>query len=280
MPNERALRDAFTRHREMWPDDTYSYAEERYVKTYRLMRQFYQDGPIVDVGGWPGYFACSLALLDLPISLVDKDLSRPTAKAEDPATGQYILSGSTTLAEKCHRHGVVPVSCDIEREPLPLEDASAGLVIFTEVLEHLRVGPLFALRELRRILRPGGTLILTTPNLLSVRNRWCFLTGRADYDTMDLPYDALKMEERIGHPGHFRIYSLPELTDLLIRSGFRVLQHEYHNVSWGGSGKLPWTRYGMRLRLERGLTRLFPSFRNTMLLVATKDNDQPIPGVI
>ena len=265
---ENEFREAIGRYRRMWPDDTYHYAEERYVKTFRLMRRFYQGGPIVDVGGWPGFFACSLSLLGLPITLVDKDLSRLTAKAEDPATGKYVLSGSTTLAEKCRRHGVVPVQCDIEREPLPLEDASAGLVIFTEVLEHLRVGPLQALRDIRRVLQPGGTLILTTPNLLSVRNRWSFLTGRADYDTMDLPFDALQMEERIGHPGHFRVYALQELTDMLRRIGYNVDTHEYHSVPWGFETNLPWSRYGLRLRLEKLVASAIPGCRNTIFIAA------------
>jgi SAM-dependent methyltransferase len=267
--NENDFREAIGQYRKMWPDDTYHYAEERYVKTFRLIRQFYQGGQIVDVGGWPGFFACSLSLLGLPITLVDKDLSRPTAKAEDPTTGDYVLSGSTSLTEKCQRHGVTPVQCDIEREPLPLVDASAGLVIFTEVLEHLRVEPLHAVRNIRRVLRPGGSLIMTTPNLLSVRNRWSFLTGRADYDTMDMPYDALQMEEQIGHPGHFRVYSLPELTDMLKRLGYSVDAYEYHSLPWSFDTNIPWSKYGLRVRLEKLVASAFPGCRNTIFIAAT-----------
>jgi SAM-dependent methyltransferase len=44
---------------------------------------------------------------------------------------------------------------------LPFNDASFELVLCTEVLEHL-VNPPQAIAEMRRVLAPGGTLILTT----------------------------------------------------------------------------------------------------------------------
>jgi SAM-dependent methyltransferase len=46
--------------------------------------------------------------------------------------------------------------------PLPLEDAAFDLVLCAETVEHVRDVQLF-LSELRRVLRPGGELALTTP---------------------------------------------------------------------------------------------------------------------
>ncbi len=46
---------------------------------------------------------------------------------------------------------------------LPLAAASVDMVLLVEVLEHL-AAPLAVLREIRRVLRPGGGLFLTTPN--------------------------------------------------------------------------------------------------------------------
>lgn len=50
---------------------------------------------------------------------------------------------------------------------VPLESAQVDYVLFSEVLEHLRE-PEKALREVHRLLRPGGTLVLTVPFLFSV----------------------------------------------------------------------------------------------------------------
>jgi SAM-dependent methyltransferase len=46
--------------------------------------------------------------------------------------------------------------------PLPLDDAAFDLVLCAETVEHVRDVQLF-LSELRRVLRPGGELALTTP---------------------------------------------------------------------------------------------------------------------
>jgi len=47
--------------------------------------------------------------------------------------------------------------------PLPFEDASFDVVWLGETLEHM-VDPVGALHEVRRVLRPGGRLLLTTPD--------------------------------------------------------------------------------------------------------------------
>jgi SAM-dependent methyltransferase len=46
--------------------------------------------------------------------------------------------------------------------PLPLDDAAFDLVLCAETIEHVRDVQLF-LSEIRRVLRPGGELALTTP---------------------------------------------------------------------------------------------------------------------
>ena len=53
----------------------------------------------------------------------------------------------------------------IDAYPTPLDDASVDLLILTEVIEHLDDVTLESvLTECRRVLAPGGALVLTTPN--------------------------------------------------------------------------------------------------------------------
>ena len=54
---------------------------------------------------------------------------------------------------------------------LPYEDDHFDLVIFSEVLEHLYESPIQILKELYRILKPEGALILTTPNVMKLENK-------------------------------------------------------------------------------------------------------------
>lgn len=60
---------------------------------------------------------------------------------------------------------------------LPYEDASFDVVLLIEVIEHLE-NHRTALCELARVLKPGGVLILTTPNIMRLNSRFhFFLSG-------------------------------------------------------------------------------------------------------
>ena len=48
-------------------------------------------------------------------------------------------------------------------EPLPLPDAAFDAIVAAEVIEHLE-NPRFVVRELSRLVAPGGVVIITTPN--------------------------------------------------------------------------------------------------------------------
>ncbi len=61
----------------------------------------------------------------------------------------------------CH-----PFECEKGRLPLP--DASQGCVLYCDTIEHLIVDPVWPILEFNRVLRPGGKLVITTPNAAGV----------------------------------------------------------------------------------------------------------------
>ena len=63
---------------------------------------------------------------------------------------------------------------DLDREAIPLPAASADIVSALETIEHLESPRAFC-RELTRILKPGGWLVLSTPNQLSVLSILCLI---------------------------------------------------------------------------------------------------------
>ncbi len=104
---------------------------------------------------------------------------------------------------------------------LPLDDASVDVVVNFQVIEHLWDQGQF-LRECLRVLRPGGELLISTPNRIT------FSPGR------DTPLN----------PFHTRELNAAELSELLVEAGFRVdvMAGVHHGPAlvaldrqWGGS---------------------------------------------
>jgi SAM-dependent methyltransferase len=114
---------------------------------------------------------------------------------------------------------------------LPVADASVDVVIFSEVIEHL-VDPDAAIEELRRVLRPGGHLLLSTPNLAAWFNRGMLALGRQPV------FSEVSMVHVFGRPGrsvagHLRLFTLVALREFLTAYGFtdlRVRGARYHDV--------------------------------------------------
>ncbi|MCX5203301.1 class I SAM-dependent methyltransferase [Streptomyces sp. NBC_00237] len=105
---------------------------------------------------------------------------------------------------------------------LPFGDASADAVLFSEVIEHL-VDPDSALDEIRRVLAPGGHLMLSTPNLAAWYNRALLLAG------VQPVFSEVSLRGIHGRPGrevvgHLRLYTARALRSLLTASGFDVVR--------------------------------------------------------
>ena len=112
-----------------------------------------------------------------------------------------------------------PVKCNVETEPLPFPEGSFDAIVFNETFEHLRINPIFTFHEVKRVLKPGGRLLLSTPNLLSVRGVFNFLVkGRATSYGGDI-YEEFVMLDDIGRMGHIREYTSQEVCEFLQRIG-------------------------------------------------------------
>ncbi len=101
---------------------------------------------------------------------------------------------------------------NVEEEDVPCEDEFDG-VLFCEVIEHLTNDPMAALMRLKKSLKPGGFLILSTPNVNRFENVAKMLGGVNIYD----PYSGFGPYGR-----HNREYNKDELYRLLIHLGFEI----------------------------------------------------------
>ena len=66
---------------------------------------------------------------------------------------------------------------DLDAHALPLQDGEADAVVAVETIEHLE-NPRALMRELTRVTRPGGVVVVTTPNQLSALSLLTLATRR------------------------------------------------------------------------------------------------------
>jgi SAM-dependent methyltransferase len=101
---------------------------------------------------------------------------------------------------------------------LPLPDASIDLAYSVEVIEHLEDQFAF-MREVRRILRPGGRAVLTTPNVLSLTSRLRTLLVGFPELFGPLPLSAAAPQHTDGHIHPVSVYYLCYMAE---RAGLKV----------------------------------------------------------
>lgn len=102
---------------------------------------------------------------------------------------------------------------NIEEDPFPFSDGSFDVVLFCEIIEHLLMDPVAVIRQVKRILKPSGVLILTTPNVARLENVARLIAGENIYD----PYSGYGPYGR-----HNREYNKHDLYLLLSYLGFHI----------------------------------------------------------
>jgi len=124
---------------------------------------------------------------------------------------------TVTVGERRSVSKIIPVN--LEDEPIPLPDESLDLVVCCEVIEHMDVDPMYLMAEINRVLRPGGQLLMTTPNSASARIVWKILHGHRPHFYM------LYSKNRDPYRHNFE-YDVHALKILTTASGLECLSME------------------------------------------------------
>jgi 2-polyprenyl-3-methyl-5-hydroxy-6-metoxy-1,4-benzoquinol methylase len=171
--------------------------------------------------------------------------------------------GDGSLAAEMSAAGLVVTGLDIDSParaegfefrradlsaPLPIAAAAVDVVVSVEGVEHLE-RPFDFVRECARVLPPNGLLIMTTPNISSLRSRWrWFLTGfhhKAKY----------ALDETAPSPlHHINMLSYHRLRYILHTNGFHietVTTNRIRPMSWLYALAVPLVAATSRLGIAR-----------------------------
>jgi len=160
------------------------------------------DGRMLDLGGGDGYLTATLAAAAGARLAVVADVGAPEPLASPPVA-------------------VTRVAVRLPG-PLPFAAGSFDVIVSLETIEHL-LDPDELLAEARRVLAPGGCLVLSTPRLDSFLVIGSLLLG------VQPPGVDSSSRRRYGNPfgeqrpsGHLHLFTRRALTEALAANGFRL----------------------------------------------------------
>ena len=189
-------------------------------------------GTVPDARSAPRHARVSRRRLQTLLSVLGHDASRARLLDVGCSSGAFLVAAralgldaqgveiSPEAAASARRAGFRVHTGLLEEAGYP--DASFDAIALIELLEHLR-DPRALLAECRRILRPGGVLLATTPNGSS----W---TARA----MGARWDVFSLRGMGGHVSFFNPGSLRLLAE---RAGFEVARLETRQVRLAEKGE-------------------------------------------
>ena len=211
--------------------------KERYLHQIKIFTQFFKGGKILEIGANP--YHLTTMLKDAGYTIVGIDM--------EPDKKNFFIK----------KYDLKIFKCNIETEKLPFDSNEFDFIFFTEVFEHLRINPLFALKEIHRVMKPNGILLFSTPNLYSLGKVISYLRGNSFNDAIDV-IETLYFK---GYCTHFREYSSKELKGLLVRNGFNVIDIVFRNYD---------ERPGTTNKIFYSINRLFPKTLQTINVICKK----------
>ena len=199
-------RQDITREREFDPTRT------RYAFAAALLPEPAPGALLADIGGGAGEFCLIARQRGYATTLVD---GNPHSVAAELARGASAQRADLTL-------GLAD-----------LADATFDAVVSLEVIEHIVTAELL-LREMARVLKPGGALILSTPNFGFVKDRLQYLRGG---DAKEEGY-------------HFRFYTRSKLEGMVQAAGLLIEQRKSLGSALGVNWLLRMSTFG-RVRIPQ-----------------------------
>lgn len=197
---------------------------------------------VVDIGCYSGAFVDALVKADLGRRVIGVDYD-----PENLRIARYLYPQHTYIRASAYALG--------------MDDASVDCITFQEVIEHLE-GAAAAIKEINRVLKPGGTLILSTPHPYYWRDMAAFIAhevgnrirGRRQLRT------AIYFAESEWNR-HIYCWTPSTLLTLLVTNGFEYAGHQYSADA--------------NNRLEAFFIRLFPFFGPAQIIKVRKIGEAP-----
>jgi len=204
-----------------------SLKKDKRILTMKKMVDLKKNGSILDIGCFDGTF----------LSFFKKTTNN-----------LYGLETSKYGLKQCRKKGLKVKNFFIDgNKKIPFKSNFFDYIIAGEIIEHIYDTDFF-LEEIFRLLKPGGILLLSTPNLSSLGRRLTLFLGCN-------PIIELSPNEKLSS-GHIRYFVKKTLFSLLKKHKFRITDFRSDVVNFSQSGK-----YNSQF-----LAKIFPTLGRSLIV--------------
>jgi 2-polyprenyl-3-methyl-5-hydroxy-6-metoxy-1,4-benzoquinol methylase len=222
-------------------DDYFANSIPRYKHYLSIIKNLRRGANVLEVGSAPGHLSICMYFLGLDLVCINLN-ALYSDFYPNPAWNEKLNV----------------IEHNIEKTPIPFDEGTFDVVVFTEVLEHIAIRPPSEiLEELHRVLVPGGKLLLSTPNICNISNIYALLKGANVFWKPDQFYGGLDR--------HNREYTPQEVKKIIAETGFskfNIYGLNSHS-NWHGLDVFPYD-------VLNEFGKDHPLLQNTIMVVATK----------
>jgi 2-polyprenyl-3-methyl-5-hydroxy-6-metoxy-1,4-benzoquinol methylase len=193
-----------------YPNSFYPRSSGRFWPVWRDLAKM-PSGRLLDVGCGVGFMSSVVSQLGYEMHCID---------ASNDINQEAISTFSLRFSE-----------CNIEFSPIPYDDNYFDIVILTEVLEHFNYSPLVPLKQIQRVLKPGGLLLLTTPDITGIFSLYTLLKGDNVSGSLNMMLEQTRVwspdngQNQLFRDIHFRCYTIKEIRKLMDMTGFTIIKY-------------------------------------------------------
>ncbi|MBN2042170.1 MAG: class I SAM-dependent methyltransferase [Candidatus Aenigmarchaeota archaeon] len=241
------------KYNEIFYSDIFGKKSTKYYKIQKkkieiIMKMFetHRNGRILDVGCGDGLISSMLA-------------KRTGAKA-------YGLDISKNSIEKAKTRGVEAAAVNIDRDGIPLPENYFDGVLCGDIIEHI-YDTEGLIENVRKVLKPNGYVVISTPNIASWYNRFFLMMGLMP------TWIESSSKTFTGNPfikegvGHIHAFTKRSLTELLKLNGFRIVETKGSPVM--GDGTRSKTKEMIWNTVDSAISRV-TSWSSTIIVKARK----------
>jgi len=207
----------------------------RFQKTLEICKKLVPntDARVLDVG--PSYFSKLLAQEYEKVSTLGLDLKKDKGGQQDKSALALSLP-----------HIEFELNDSPYPERWPKVAGVFDLIVYAETIEHLPIAPEYSLVFLSTLLSENGILLVTTPNAAMIIKRFILLLKGKN------PFQLFRYFPE--NPGHYREYTMNELSEAAVRSRLEAVYVKYINF------------HRSKLSLFGLLKNLKPTFKDSLVL--------------